>query len=212
MADCPKCGHDHRTPTGHEACGGHQKQARGGGPCRSRAGAGTDHPGYGNCKFHGGTSRNGQRHAQRAHAEEAVRVYGLPVVTTPEQALLDEVHRTAGHVAWLRERIADLDPDALTWGLTKREKVGASEFTGTNSVEAAAVHVWLELYLRERRHLVDVCAKAITAGIAERQVRLAEAQGQLMAQALIAILDGLALTEEQREKVPELVDRHLHVV
>ena len=212
MADCPKCGREHLTPTGHEACGGHQKQARGGGPCRSRAGAGTDHPGYGNCKFHGGGGRNGQRHAQRAHAEEAVRVYGLPVQTTPEQALLDEVHRTAGHVAWLRERIADLHPDALTWGLTKREQVGAAEFKGTNSTEAAAVHVWLELYLRERRHLVDVCAKAITAGIAERQVRLAEAQGQLMAQALIAILDGLALTEEQREKVPELVDRHLHAV
>lgn len=37
-------------------CGAKKKAARGGGPCRQTAGAGTNHPGVGRCKWHGGNA------------------------------------------------------------------------------------------------------------------------------------------------------------
>lgn len=209
---CERHGRLHLTSYGKPACGGHAKAWRDYKCCALPAGWGTDHHGFGLCRFHGGNTPNGKREAQALMTVEAVATYGSPIDTTPEQALLAEVHRTAGHVAWLRTKVGELADDDLVWGRTKVEDVGASEFTGTNTTEAAAVNVWLDLYQRERKHLVDVCKTAIAAGIAERQVRLAEAQGQLMATAIEAILDGLGLSDEQRKRVPDLVDRHLRVV
>lgn len=193
-------------------CGGHKKLARGGGPCDLAAGARTDHLGHGRCSYHGGNAPSGKLHAQREAASAAVATYGLPRTIDPTDALLEEIHRTAGHVDYIAAQIRDLDPDGLVWGLTESADVQASEFPGTNTKHAAAINVWLELYHRERRHLVDVCKAAIVAGIEERRVNLAERQGELAGQALRAILTGLALTDAQRALVPTLVRTHLAIL
>jgi hypothetical protein len=147
-----------------------------------------------------------------ALAEQAVKTYGLALDVSPTDALLDEVKWTAGHVAWLREQVQELERAALTWGRTKREDHGATEFPGINEIEQAAPNVWLDLYQRERKHLLDVCKAAIAAGIEERRVRLAESQGALLASVIRAILDDLALTPEQAARVPEVVPRHLRAI
>jgi len=141
-----------------------------------------------------------------------VKTYGLSIDVSPTDALLEEVRWTAGHVAWLRARVQEVEQDALIWGRTKREDHGATEFPGINETEQAAPSVWLDLYQRERKHLLDVCKAAIGAGIEERRVRLAESQGALLASVIRAILDDLALTPEQAARVPDVVPRRLRAV
>lgn len=34
---------------------------------------------------------------------------------TPARVLLDEIHWMAGHVAWLREKVQELEADELIW-------------------------------------------------------------------------------------------------
>jgi hypothetical protein len=175
-------------------------QRRGGkGPCGLDAGAGTDHKGYGRCSWHGGASPAGGKAAAEQMAEKAVATYGLPRDISPTDALLEEVRFTAGHVAWLRQRVSELAPDALTWGTREVVDKQATEFTGTDTTEAAAVNVWLELYYRERKHLLDVCKAAISVGIEERYVRLEEAKGQLVADLIRRILGRLDLSDLQQD-------------
>jgi hypothetical protein len=119
---------------------------------------------------------------------------------------------TAGHVEWLRARIQDLEAERLVWGKTKEEDHQATEFPGINVTEAAAINVWADLYFRERRHLVDVCAAALKAGVEERFVKLAESQGALLASVIKAILGDLDLTPEQAAKAPDVAARHLRAV
>lgn len=121
------------------------------------------------CVKHGGNSPQARRAAERRIEEErvseaaasAVRRLGLPLDVDPTQALLDELHQTAGIVAWLREEID-------TSGMERIE----------NIVDTAAWRTWQE----QRTHLARVAAECIRAGIAERAVRIAEQQaGQVVA-------------------------------
>jgi hypothetical protein len=50
---------------------------------------------------------------------------------------------------------------------------------------------------------------AISLGIAERAVKLAETYGEMLAQLIQGILGDLELTDEQRAKAPVIVRRHL---
>jgi hypothetical protein len=66
-----------------------------------------------------------------------------------------------------------------------------------------------DLEAKERDRCANFAAKAITAGLAERQVRLAERQGELIVQVLTAVFDDLGLSEEQQEVAPDVIARHL---
>ena len=70
--------------------------------------------------------------------------------------------------------------------------------------------VWLELYQKERTHLVAVCATALKCGIAERQVKLAEQHGRLIAEVIRGVLSDLGVAEEP--DVGKVVRRHLKLV
>jgi hypothetical protein len=161
------------------------------------------------CANHGGRGANARKGAQRGAAEKKVKAlvatYGLPVIISPEQAILDEVHRTAGHVAWLEQVVQNLEPDDLVWGVTKVKEGGEDR----GATEEAVPHAFLKLYQAERAHLVKVCAEAIRVGIEARQVKLAEQQGALVAHTIRAILADLRLTAEQRALVPTIVPQHL---
>ncbi|MFE9448277.1 hypothetical protein [Streptomyces sp. NPDC006739] len=173
------------------------------------------------CQMHGGKAPQNLAKAKERiteqRAAEIVATYGRKIETTATEALLDEVQWTAGHVAWLRERVQEIEAGEvsgadgehpLVWGKT-REKRGGEDFGTT---EEAAPSIWLKLYQQERAHLVKVCAEAIKAGIEERRIRLAEQQGALVAQAIRAILEDLGLSPEQQARVPDVVPRHLRAL
>lgn len=170
------------------------------------------------CGFHGGQNPKAKAAAARRIAEEKAKVivqtYGVKVTTTATEALLDEVQWTAGHVAWLRERVQEIEAaagngdNALVWGITRR-KSGGEDWGET---EEATPNIFLKLYQQERSHLVKVCSEAIKAGVEERRVRLAEQQGALVAQVIQAILGDLHLTPEQQARVPEIVPLRLRAI
>lgn len=157
---------------------------RNGEPCKLPAGHGTPSK-FGRCKLHGGATPSHVKHARKLEASAAVQTFGLPREVDPEVALLEEIHRTAGHVAWLGQKVASLDEDEV------------------------ASTVWHEIYAQERGHLARVAKGAIDAGLAERRVRIAEAQGQMFANALTGILRDLQLSPLQQEMAGIVVRRHL---
>lgn len=188
-------------------CGAKKRQGEG--DCTRPAGWGTDHVGEGPCKLHGGSTPSVAKGSHLRLVERKARAvmetYGLPIETSPADALLAEVHRTAGHVAWLQQRVADLEEHDVVWGTTQIKTGGQDGGT----TEAAEPHVWLRLYQQERAHLVKVSAEAIRCGIEERRVKLAESQGALVAGVIRAILGDLSLTPEQQAMVSEVVPRRL---
>lgn len=197
---------------GHEKprCGA--KRHQGEGTCAKPAGWGTNHVGIGRCRLHGGSTRDHVKAAKKQIAQRAMETYGLPIEINPVDALLDEVHRTAGHVAWLGGRVRELSGADLVWSKTKEVDKAATENPGVDTTESAVTHMWLQLYRAERKHLVDVTKTAIAAGIEERRVQLAEAQGTMLATVIRAVLDDLHLSAEQRAMVPDVVPRHLRAV
>lgn len=192
-------------------CGAKKRQGEG--TCTRPAGWGTDHVGIGRCKLHGGRTPDHIKQANVVKAERAVATYGLPREVAPDVALLEEVHRTAGHVAWLAEVVGQLEQGEVTWGLAEETDAPITDGGGgVTTKHKAAVNVWVKLYQDERRHLAAVCRDALAAGIAERQVRLAEQQGALLAGAVSRILDALGLSPAQRELVSVVVPRELRAI
>lgn len=178
-------------------CGSPKKS---GGTCGNAAGKGTDHLGYGHCKHHGGNSPGGVKMADREAAYAAARTLHLPVDdpdADPAAMLLDLVRAQGGIVAWLREEVAALTPDALVRGTryVRRVATTAGQYPGeTTTTEAGATeHVLSQMYARERRIYADILAKAIAAGVARRHVELAEQQGELAGRLVTAVLRDAGL-------------------
>lgn len=70
----------------------------------------------------------------------------------------------------------------------------------------------VELEAAERDRVVKYAKVAHDMGIADREIRLAEQQGALLASAVKKILAGLNLSVEQQELVPQLVPTVLRAV
>jgi hypothetical protein len=182
-----------------ERCGAKTKR---GAICSKPAGWGTPYR-HGRCRLHGGASPTHVKAAQRREAERAVESLGLPREVEPHGALVEEVHRAAGHVAWLGEVVGQLDRNQLVHGITRTVQLP----DGSRTVEArAAINIWVKLYQEERDRLVRVAKTAIDAGVAERQVRLAEAQAQQLARVITAVLSDLGhdATDERVRNVVRL--------
>jgi hypothetical protein len=141
--------------------------------------------------LHGGSTPNHVVAARTEQARRDVVTYGLPLDVDPATALLQEVHRTAGHVAWLGAKVAELEAEDLVWGTTQQVDRGSTEFGGTDTTQAAKVSIWLQLYQAERKHLAAVARSAIDAGCNERLVRLAEQQGAQLAEVIRRVADRL---------------------
>ena len=161
------------------------------------------------CRMHGGSAPQALSAAERRGQERAallaLEAFGVPVEVDPHTALLQELHRTAGAVAWVGAIVADLEQSSITWGRT-REKVGGDDAGVTHE---AGTNAWVKLWQEERRHLVAVSAACVKAGIEERRIRVVEAQAQLLAGTVSRILDQLELTAAQRELVATVVPAEL---
>lgn len=158
------------------------------------------------CRMHGGKSP-GALAAAKVRLEEkaavqAVTTYGLPRDVDPHSALLEELHRTAGHVTWLGIIVGALDTEQGRGKLVENTMFG----------EQPAI--WLKLYEKERRHFAEVAKICISAGIAERQVKLAEERAQLMADVFREVFADpeLGLTGAQQQIAVRTTARHLRLV
>lgn len=141
-----------------------------------------------------GNTPDGRKSGAMSMAGELMAFYGEPIDTDPISALLDEVSRTAGHIAWLGKLIGtakvplDRDPGDLDLPELPPNVAG-----------------WLVIYHSERAQLVRVAKAALDAGVNERLVQIAEFQGERLAGAVEEILRRLGLTPEQQALVPHVV-------
>ncbi|MDJ0321845.1 HGGxSTG domain-containing protein [Pseudarthrobacter sp. PS3-L1] len=193
-------------------CGAKKKD---GTPCKMLPMAGATR-----CRRHGGASPRSKIAAAKRVAEteareqltKGVRTLGLPQDIDPGKALLNEIHHTAGHVAWLRDKVQELKADDLVWGVTQKDEGIGPQGMVDMTTQKAAPSIWYELYLKERDHLAKVCALALRAGIEERKIKLAEDQGALVADVIKRILAALGLTPEQQALVPTIVPQQLRLL
>jgi hypothetical protein len=211
MTDRPVCGSPLR--------------GRPGKTCGQFAGQSTNHPGEGRCWLHGG---RGNAEVKAEQEQAMVRLVadmnklGIDTPIDPAVAVLEEIARANGHVIYLRGELQKLpDGDALVKGVlsvTQRKGVAMTPsgrlepVDETTTVVGPGVHVLWKLYCAERDRLSKLALAALAAGVAERQIRLAEQQGALVGRLVVAMLGDLNLTEEQRGLVPGVIRRHLSAV
>lgn len=156
----------------------------------------------------------------------------------PIEHLLESLHRAAALVEVWGQMVADLDnaaevdlqdrPGGLrgeVWyetveydvtnrdGDTETKTVRvpkADRLLAFNRDGLVTTHPFVDEYQRALERRAKFAKLAIDAGVAERQVRLAERQGQLMAEAVRAILSDLGVADHP--EAPAVVRRHLTAV
>jgi hypothetical protein len=143
--------------------------------------------------------------------EDFTPTLGRPKQIDPHTAVLQEIHRTAGHIEWLLQRIQELglDPESSEGELNR--SIGESRVLHQWTTLGIKPSVWIDMYQKERTHLLNACKAAVAMGVAERQISLAEGQGKMIAAVLLAFIKdrSLALTPEQRALAPELARKYL---
>lgn len=158
---------------GRRLCGA-KRRKKGGAPCELPAGWNTSHPGYGRCRLHGGMTQTHVKAALREAGRAMMRVDVQELDVNPLDAMLYTVRRFSALALCYRGQMAAVPMADKVW-----------EF-------------WREL---EREALNDQRAAAdaaLRAGVAERQVRIAERTGQRIASALDDALEPCGLSAEQR--------------
>lgn len=110
---------------------------------------------------------------------------------TPWEALLKSVRLAAGRAAWVDEQLRLAVKEATT---------GANDGADPDDEPEhdRRIRAWLAESRKERTLLARFAKAAIDAGVAERQVRNAELEGQIIAQVIGRVIDRLELNAEQR--------------
>lgn len=199
--DCAQCGKI------HERCKAHRKTD--GEPCMLRP-----HPGARVCRKHGGSAPQVKAAANERVAVAAVKAevlrLGSSLDIEPLQALLQQVSKSAGVVAWLEGSLKDLEPRKVTDAEAKEGGKGLIKGSAFGDYVDPVYKLWTE----ERRQLAKFAAMCVSAGVAERQVRLAEQQGALIADVIRKVLGDpeLGLSPEQQRAGRAVAGRHLMVL
>ena len=152
--------------------------------------------------------------------------WGLDSPTVdPAETLLRLVSQSARRADWLASRLAEqteeytskgdggLTFDGIPPGL--RALIGHKydlDKDGNPVAVEEAIRGLAQLEAQERDRLARFCKLAIDAGIAERQVRIAEAQGALLAGVLQRVLAALDLSPAQQRLVAEVAPRELRAL
>lgn len=199
------------------------------GPCGNEAGKGTDHLGTGRCGLHGGASPNGKKAAAVEQAEKIRRTligegYSAEDVD-PGLILLTELARTQAVVKWYEEMIAGDESAQAEWeeaalGLEPGRAGGYAMGSAVIDIETTqggikyTPNIYVRQWMSERKHLAAVAKDCLAVGLKEREVKLAEQQGELIHRILSSVFadDALGLTAEQKVKAPALAARHLSLV
>lgn len=219
--DTPAEGDGHEPEDGRKSpnmCGARKRNGR---LCEAEAGKGTDHPGYGRCKHHGGCTPTQVKGAAKQEAHAHAIVMGAPIDIDPFDALLWCVRIAAGEVSYCNIMVAHLQQgDTVGRRVQVKERPLSEGKDGESSLETVqevtytdpALHIWITT----RRDALDRLARfsklAVDAGVAERQVAMTERWGELLGRVIGGILDGLKLSAEQQRVAPELVRRHLTAI
>lgn len=184
----------HRVPLnakGQPICGAANK--RDGSPCQMSAGHGTDHPGFGTCKFHGGALPEHQSTAARqevlAIVDEKKALGLVEPDADPDEVMMQEVGRAKAAVEYFDGVVKEMtdDPEVDPAG-ARFQKV---------------VWHWNE----QRRLLTNVSNIVVKAGIAKRHVEIQEIQAAAILTAIIDVVQSpeVGMEPEQTSLVKRML-------
>lgn len=208
MNQCKKCG------LVHERCSAH-RSADPKTPCQRwpRKGAKV-------CAVHGGNSPLSRKAQVKWAEEEAARRKAArelrrfqPVTTAnPMSALLELVQYQSGVVAYWRLQVELFEDERdLVWGTVSEEESEDRFGSWVKSVQRAGSPVAYRMLREAQQDLADYASAALRAGFEERQVSLAERQGELLVSVIRGVLAALNLTAEQQKLVPVVVPEQLRL-
>lgn len=209
-------------------------RSKGRGTCHGVAISGTDA-----CRMHAGVPLEVAK-AQGQARITAFSALGATPAVEPGYAVLASLHmswlRVHLYARLLEEQVQgehgepvgswngdlDVDEDGYARGVARQQSpAGAAGLIGHTFAadklagvfaSAEAVRSLVQLEAQERDRAVRYAKVAHDMGIAEREVRLAERQGEMLAQVIRNVLGDLDLTDAQQQLVPDVVGRHLRAV
>lgn len=162
-------------------CGGTNRQGK---PCGYVAGYKTDHLGVGDCKFHGGNTPNGRKHAATDQAERAIARLGIPRGTgDPFELLQAAVQHARGHLE-----------------ATAAVVVEAANPVQDQPAAPLVLEVALEAYEVAIRNAARTGKAAVDADVADRLAALDERASSLLMQFVTELLERAV----PRARRPEL--------
>lgn len=216
---CDKCGKIHVSHWGTPGCSAHLSGVDPAEPCSRPPTAGLNV-----CRAHGavGLARRVAREriellSAQGEIGELLRDVDIPD-QDPVAGLLEVVRVSGSMMRLLTVKVSELaeDPDikeVLVEGpngeLSVKEKTDRQSFWGLDKDAQMAIHPYVKLLREWTERYERACKTCLDAGIAERQVKLAENQGEMLAQAVRGILTALNLTPEQWQVAPVIVAKHL---
>jgi hypothetical protein len=161
--------------------------------------------------LHGGRSPGGKQAAAKQEAEQQVAtVMGIPIDVDPMDALLWCVRISAGEVAYASWKVEQLEEDdAVIAPVERVTRDATGEHAESYTEEKTSNIVEMNIWIRVRQGAMDRLAKfskmAVDAGVAQRQVEMAEGAGGELAVAIREILDALGLSADQERRAPMVV-------
>lgn len=178
-------------------CHGRRRQAPGE-VCHRPAGWGTEHPGIGACKLHGGSTKNHQTAAKTEMTRRAAAqwVRDAAPITNPAEALLNVASEINGFKDYLADRVSEIRAESWRYSGAQAEQLRAE------------ISLYERALDRTARVLVDVNKLDLEA----KRDAFNQQHGALLAGAVQRILDALDLTEQQRRRVPEVVPAVLRAI
>lgn len=171
------------------------------------------------CRNHGGASpqakKKGAERVALAKIGELVEQLRPDSRVDPLDELLGVIGLDARMVALLETEVHEFTVHPEVSALGPPGALGIRPaFYGPNHLGDGAPHILAAELKRWSDQLARHCKLALDAGVAERQVRLAEEQGRLIVRVIESMLDdpALGLTKKQRSAGRKVAARHLRAV
>ena len=166
------------------------------------------------CRTHGGQRTEVLK--AKGEALSAWRAVPGRVDVSPAEAVMAMLQMSWARVhlyaSLLERQLAEADPGAAA-GVGQGEGLIGHTYSASPSVgvyeSGEAVRGLAQLESAERDRCVRYAKVAHDMGIADREIRLAEAQGAMLAGVISRILDALELSPSQRALVATVVPREL---
>lgn len=145
--------------------------------CTQPAGWGTDHPGIGRCKLHGGSSPTHVKYARRIMAEREATAFGGRLDITAPEALLELVQTKAAEVVYWDQRVQLLEDSERAGMLDAKietgEERGEPKYVQTTQV---GPHIYVTMLHKAQDQLATYSAAAIRAGVDKAIIEVATMQ------------------------------------
>lgn len=221
---CDKCGKVHLTVYGTQACTGHISS----GEEQGRACTNPPRRGGYVCRYHGGNIGVVQRAAEtrlklmEAQGEIAALMAQCDLPDQdPAMGLLEVVRVSGAMMRLLTVKVGELSEDpevhevlveSKTGELSTKKVSGLDGFWGYTKDGEMTPHPYVQLLKVWNERYEKACSVALSSGIAERQVRLAEQQAELVGLVVKGILSKLNLTPAQWELAPTVVREQMQLL